>query len=93
MLGLLAEAGYENALAGNASLNDQTIDYSRRAVQLIEAGKVSKPDPFKDIETGPGFLNNVLGSLLRDKSPVEAAAAFSKAVRAKSPYQTDPLTY
>lgn len=93
VLGLLSEAGYENALAGNASLNDETIDYSRRSLQLIEAGKVSKPDPFKNIETGTGFLNNVLGSLLKDKSPVEAAAAFSKAVHTKSPYENDPLTY
>jgi hypothetical protein len=93
LLGLLSEAGYENALAGNVSLNDETIDYSRRALQLIEAGKVSKPDPFKDIETGTGFLNNALASLLKDKSPLEAAAAFSKAVRTKSIYENDPLTY
>jgi hypothetical protein len=93
VLGLLSEAGYENALAGNVSLNDETIDYSRRAIQLIEAGKVSKPDPFKNLETGTGFLNNALGSLLKDKSPVEAAAAFSKAVRTRSPYEADPLTF
>jgi hypothetical protein len=93
VLGLLSEAGYENSLAGNVSLNDETIDYSRRAIQLIEAGKVSKPDPFKNIETGTGFLNNALGSLLKDKSPVEAAAAFSKAVRTKSIFENDPLTY
>ncbi|HKB68071.1 MAG TPA: hypothetical protein VKC61_19585 [Pyrinomonadaceae bacterium] len=92
LLGLLSEAGYENALAGNVSLNDETIDYSRRAIQLMEAGKVSKPDPFKDIETATGFLNNALGSLLKDKSPAEAAAAFSKAVRTKSIYENDPLT-
>jgi hypothetical protein len=93
VLGLLAEAGYENALAGNVSLNDETIDYSRRAIQLIEAGKVSKPDPFKNIETATGFLNLALGSLLKDKSPVEATAAFSKAVRTRSPFENDPLTY
>ena len=93
VLGLLSEAGYENALAGNSSLNDETIDYSRRALKLIEAGKVSNPDPFKDIETGTGFLDTALGTLLKDKSPVEAAAAFSKAVRTKSPYENDPLTY
>lgn len=93
VLGMLSEAGYENSLAGNASLNDETIDYSRRALQLIEEGKVSKPDPFKNIETGTGFLNNALGSLVKDKSPAEAVAAFSKAVRTKSPYQNDPLTY
>lgn len=93
VLGLLSEAGYENALAGNATLNDETIDYSRRALHLIEVGKVSKPDPFKNIETGTGFLNNALGMLLKDKSPAEAAAAFSKAVRTRSPYENDPLTY
>ena len=93
VLGLLSEAGYENALAGNVGLNDETIDYSQRAIQLIEAGKVSKPDPFKNVETATGFLNNALGSLLKDKSPVEAAAAFSKAVRTRSPYENDPLTY
>ena len=93
VLALLSEAGYQNALTGSMSLNDETIDYSRKALQLIEAGKVSKPDPFKNLETGTGFLNNALGSLLKDKSPVEAAAAFSKAVRTKSIYENDPLTY
>jgi len=93
VLGLLSEAGYENALAGNSSLNDETIDYSRRALKLIEAGKISKPEPFKDLETATGFLNNALGSLLKDKSPVEAATAFSKAVRTRSLYENDPLTY
>ena len=93
VLALLSEAGYQNALAGNGSLNDETINYSRKALHLIEAGKVSKPDPFKNLETGSGFLNNTLGSLLKDKSPVEAAAAFSKAVRTKSIYENDPLTW
>lgn len=56
VLGLLAEAGYQNALAGNASLNDETVGYVRRAIQLVEAGKVSKPEPFKNRETADGFL-------------------------------------
>ena len=93
VLGLLSEAGYENTLAGNLSLNEETIDYSRRAIKLIEAGKVSKPEPFKDMDTATGFLNNALGSLLKDKSPTEAAAAFSKAVRTKSLYENEPLTF
>ena len=93
VLSVLAEAGYENALAGKTDLNDETIDYLRRAIQLIEARKVSKADPFKSLETAIGFLNYALGSLVKDKSPVEAATAFSKAVQPKSPYQNDPLTY
>ncbi|MEP6568642.1 MAG: hypothetical protein ABJC10_02625 [Acidobacteriota bacterium] len=93
VLGLLSEAGYDNSLAGDASLNDETIGYLRRAIELVEAGKSSKPDPFKNLETAAGFLNFVLGSLLKDKSPVEAAAAFVKAIQSKSPYENDPLTY
>lgn len=93
VLGVLAEAGYENALAGNPSLNDATIDYLRRAIQLVEAKKVSKADPFKSVEVAGSFLNLALGWFLKDKSPAEAAAAFRKAVQPKSPYENDPLTY
>jgi hypothetical protein len=93
VLGLLAEAGYQNALAGNASLNDETLGYVRRAIQLVEAGKVAKPEPFKDLETADGFLHVTLGTFLKDKSPLEAAAAFTRAVQPKSPYASDPLTY
>ena len=39
------------------------------------------------------FLNFALGNLLRDQSPVEAAAAFRKAVQADSPYKTDISAY
>ena len=93
VLGLLAEAGYQNALAGNASLNEETIDYLRRAIKLVEAGKVSTSEPFKNTEAANGFLNLALGVLLKDKAPVEAAAAFAKAIKPKSPYENDPLTY
>jgi len=93
VLAVLSEAGYENALAGNSSLNDETIDYLRKALQLLAAGKVSKPDPFKSVDAASGFLNLALGWFLKDKSPVEAAAAFEKAVQPKSPYETDPLSH
>lgn len=93
VLGILAQAGYENALAGNASLNDETIDYVRRAIQLVEAGKVSKADPFISTDVAAGYLNLALGWFMRDKAPVEAAAAFVKAVKPKSPYENDPLPY
>ena len=93
VLGVLSEAGYENALAKNATLNDETIDYLRRAIQLLAGGKVTKPDPFKSREAADGFLNLALGSLIKDKAPVEAAAAFTRAVQPKSPYASDPLTY
>lgn len=93
VLGTLAEAGYENAVAGNASLNAETIGYAKKARQLLEDGKVNKADPFKTVEVARGFLNFALGNLLRDQSPVEAAASFRKAVETESPYRTDASAY
>ena len=93
VLGILTEAGYQDALAGSATLNEETLDYLRRALKLLEGGKLAKTDPFKNADAAAGFLNLALGWYLKDKSPVEAAAAFRKAVQPKSPYENDPLTY
>ncbi len=93
VLGLLAESGYENALSGNASFNEETVGYIRRAIEMIEGGKVTDPQPFKGMEAADGVLNLELGWFIKDKSPAEAVHAFTKAVQAKSPYENDPLTY
>lgn len=93
VLGTLAQAGYEASLTGNASLNAETIQYARKAIQLLDDGKITKADPFKGIDVARGFLNFALGSLLREQAPVDAAAAFLKAVQADSPYRTDPIAY
>jgi hypothetical protein len=93
LLATLTEAGYDNALAGDVSLNTETADYARRAISLLETGKVTKADPFKSMEIAQGFLNSTLGWVLKDQAPVEAAAAFFKAVKTDSPYRTDPAIY
>jgi len=93
VLAALTEAGYENAIAGNATLNDETTGYARRAIKLLEGGKLAKPDPFKNIEFARGFLNSALGWFVKDQAPVEAAAAFLKAAQSDTPYRTDPSIY
>ncbi len=93
VLSVLAEAGYESAVAGNASLKDETVSHLRRAIQLAEAGKLSRWDPFKSAPAAKGFLNLALGWFLKDQAPVEATAAFFKAVQPDSPYASDPLTH
>lgn len=90
---ILTEAGYDHALSGKTSLNAESADYARKAIELLEAGKVSKADPFKNMEIARGFLNFALGTFVKDEKPVEAAAAFMKAVRSDSPYRTDPAAY
>lgn len=93
VLSLLTEAGLDNLQAGNASLNEATLNYAKRAIQLLEAGKVTNVEPFKNIEVARGYLNASVGTLLRDKSPAEAAQAYKKAVQSDSFYRNDPLTY
>ncbi len=93
VLAVLTQAGIDNAQAGNTSFNDATLDYARKAIKLIEAGKVTNAAPFKNIEAARGYLNVSVGALLKDKSPAEAADAFRKAVQSDSSYRTDPLIH
>ena len=93
VLATLTEAGFENAVAGDAVLNDETTSYARRAIKLLESGKIAKPDPFKNMELARGFLNSTLGWFVKDSAPVEAAAAFLKAAQSDSRYRTDPAIY
>ncbi len=81
VLSVLTQAGIDNAQAGNTNLNDATLGYAKKAVQLLASGKVTTADPFKNMEVARGYLNVAIGALLREKSPVEAAQAFRKAVR------------
>jgi hypothetical protein len=93
VLATLTEAGYENALAGNVSLNDEATGYARRAIKLLEGGKLTKADPFKSMDIARGYLNSTLGWFIKDQLPFEAAAAFLKAAQSDSPYRTDPAVY
>jgi hypothetical protein len=93
VLSIMAEAGYDRALTGNAAGNPETIDYTKRAIQLIEDGKITRPDPFKNIEMARGFLNFALAWFVKDSDPVTAAAALHKAVKTDTPYRTDPVAY
>ena len=93
VLSILTQAGIDSAQAGNTSFNEATLDYARKAIKLLEAGKVKNSEPFKDNGAAGGYLNVAVGGLLRDKSPAEAAQAFRKAVQTDSSYKTDPLIY
>jgi Tfp pilus assembly protein PilF len=75
------------------SLNEETIGYARKAIELLDGNKVTDADPFANLEAGRGFLNLALGWFLRTQSPVEAAAALVKAAKSDSSYKSDPLTY
>lgn len=93
VLATLAQVGYAQAQAGDASLNEETIDYLKRAVVLAEAEKFSHADPFASVPDARGFLNFALGWFLRAQAPVDADAALVRAVKAGGRYKDDALTY
>ena len=93
-LAIMTEAGYDNSLAGTRNLDTETADYARQAIALLEAGKVTKPDPFKNLDTARSFLNYALATLVKDQEPTEAATAYSKALKiADNPFSKDPIAY
>ena len=93
VLATLSQAGFANAQKGDASLNDETIDYTKRALAQAESEKFTHADPFASVGDARGFLNFALGWFLRAQSPVDAAAALIRAAKSGSGYKDDPLTY
>ncbi len=93
ILSLLTQAGIDSAQAGNAGLNEATLDYGKRAVRLLESGKATRVEPFPALGVAQGYLNAAIGTLSREKSPAEAAQAFRKSVQSESSYRTDPIIY
>jgi hypothetical protein len=93
VLAVLSEAGFDKAQAGDTSSISETIGYLRRAIKILDSGKVNNPYPFTSIGAAQGFLNVALGQFIKDQAPVEAAAALRKAVAAEGPYREDPVVF
>jgi hypothetical protein len=93
-LAIMTEAGYDNSVAGSKNLDSETAEYARQAIALLEAGKVTKPDPFKNIDIARSFLNYALATMVKDEAPAEAAVAYAKALKSPdNPYSKDPIAY
>ena len=93
-LAIMTEAGYDNSMAGSKNLDTETAEYARQAIALLEAGKVTKPDPFKSLDIARSFLNYALATMVKDEAPAEAAVAYAKALKvADNPYSKDPIAY
>jgi hypothetical protein len=89
----LVAAGLANA-SKNESLNPETLNYARRALQLVEQGKtVDQWTPFKSRDEALGWLNYAVGANLVKNSPEEAVPFLIKAAQANSPSKTEPTTY
>ncbi|PYS47009.1 MAG: hypothetical protein DMF68_17290 [Acidobacteria bacterium] len=92
----LARAGTIASTSGNSAHDADTINYTRKTIQLIQSGKSfdpSKPLTEKEKNEMLGNLNFALGLLLKKNSPTEAITYFVNAAQVEGPAKSNPLTY
>ncbi len=91
----LAYAGYAtSATPEGAAFANDAIAYSRKAVQLLEAGTTPKSfAPFLDKNDATAYSYFIDGSLSMDKEPAAAAGKIYKATQIDSQIKNDPLAY
>lgn len=89
----LVEAGAQSARSGNSSLNNDTVTYAKKALELLDAGKVTDPAPYKNVNDVRDFLNFNIGIMTLEKSPAEAATVLKKVAASSGIYKTEPSTY
>ncbi len=93
VLSMLVLSGSTVGRFADSNVNREAADYSRRALKLIEGGKVSDLASFRNEEDATGYLNYALGRFLADASPAEAVQALRKAASSKTSFSQEPTTY
>lgn len=93
VLSTLVQAGYINALKGDPTFVQESIDAAQRAIAIAESDKFTNADPFSNVADARGFLNFALGTFEISLAPEKASTAFVQAVKSGSSYKDNPLTY
>lgn len=97
----LSNAGLLNATekTGNKSLNPDAVAFTRRAIELVEAGK-GTPEDLKTInsavsnkEDALGWLHYRLGLFTRETAPDDAVNHFLKAAQSTGTAKSEPSLY
>ena len=90
----LAYAGYLAASAKNETFNATALDYARKAISEIEAGKAPTDwAPFKGKDDTLAYLHYAVGFLTLKTSPDQAIDSLLKAARYDSDIKKTPSTY
>ncbi len=90
----LAYAGYASATAKNEAFTADAINYAKKAMQLIEAGKApDKWEPYLGKDDALAYLNNIIGQLTVQKNPSEALPYLLKVAQYESKLKKLPNTY
>jgi thiaminase len=90
----LGNAGYLAASAQNTKFDKEAIAYARRAIQLLESGKI--PDswtPYKGKDDTLAYLYSAVGVLQLKPTPNEAIEPLFKSAQLESELKKQPFTY
>ena len=90
----LGTAGYLAASARNTSFDKEAIVYAKRAIQLLEAGKVPENwAPYKGKDDTLAYLYLTLGVLQLKSAPNETIEPLLKSATFESELKKLPITY
>ena len=97
-LRVIVDLGYGSYLAAvslkNESYNTDALNYSRKAIQMIESGKAPASwAPFKGKEDTLAYLYDVVGRLSLKDNPGAAVGSFIKKAQFDTDLKKDPWTY
>jgi hypothetical protein len=86
--------GYLVAQLKNPALNADAVEYAKKAIALLEAGKtVQNWAPLAGKDEAMAYLNYTIGSLTLDKDPEGALKALIKSAQYETPLKKSPYTY
>ncbi len=90
----LGYSGYPAMVAKNESFTADSLNYARKAIQLIESGKAPESwAPYKGKEDTLAYLNNAIGHLTLKSNSAEALTSLIKAAQFDTELKKDPFTY
>jgi hypothetical protein len=97
-LRVIIDQGYGNYLAAvnlkNDGFNNDALNYARKAIQMIEAGKAPTSwAPFKGKDDTLAYLYDVVGRLGMKDNPAVALTSFLKKAQFETDLKKDPWTY
>jgi len=90
----LGANGYIIAPLKNQDLNTAALEYARKALQLLDAGKtVEDWAPLSGKDTAIAYLNFTIGTLTLEKEPENALKNLIKSAQFETPLKKSPFTY
>ena len=94
-LKILVDLGANGYLvANNASLSGEALDYAKRALAALEAGKTLEDwQPLVSKDVAVAYLNYTIGALSLQSDPAGALKNLIKAAQFETPLKKSPYTY